>query len=93
MTPGAELSGAVELGAVSDVSIMLRYLEAGGDIQRAIAVLQVRGSAHDHAIRQVGIDDTGLCIGEPLSEAGKLISGGAALAGNPPAAPEGTSED
>lgn len=93
MTPGAELSGAVELGAVSDVSIMLRYLESGGDIQRAIAVLQVRGSAHDHAIRRVGIDDTGLHIGEPLSEAGKLIPGGAVLAGHPPAAPEGTSED
>jgi circadian clock protein KaiC len=92
MTPGAELSGAVELGAVSDVSIMLRYLESGGDIQRAIAVLQVRGSAHDHTIRQVGIDDTGLHIGEPLSKVGNIISGGATLAGHPPPTPEGTDE-
>ncbi|MEQ7007510.1 circadian clock protein KaiC [Actinopolymorpha sp. B17G11] len=67
---------AVELGSLADVTIMLRYVEAEGQIQRAIAVLQTRGSAHDNAIRMVDIDADGMHIGEPLSVVSHVIPGG-----------------
>jgi circadian clock protein KaiC len=60
---------ALEIGSLTDVTIMLRYIEASGEIQRAIAILQTRGSAHDHAIRKVTIDGDGMHIGEPLARA------------------------
>jgi circadian clock protein KaiC len=75
---------AVEMATVSDVSIMLRYVECTGDIQRAIAVLQARGSKHDHAIRQVTIDEAGMHIGEPLPRIAHILSGSAALTEHPP---------
>jgi circadian clock protein KaiC len=59
---------SLEVGSLADVTIMLRYVEGAGDIQRAIAVVQTRGSGHDQAIRQVLIDSQGMHIGEPLSE-------------------------
>ncbi|MGH3490028.1 MAG: circadian clock protein KaiC [Actinopolymorphaceae bacterium] len=58
---------AIEIGSLADVTIMLRYVESEGRIQRAIAVLQTRGSAHDDAIRRVDIDADGMHIGDPLS--------------------------
>lgn len=84
LTPGAAPSGTVEMGTVSDVTIMLRYVERTGDIQRAVAVLQVRGSAHDHAIRQVSIDGAGMHIGDPLPRVAHVLSGSAALTEHPP---------
>jgi len=81
---GGSLAGTVELASIADVTIMLRYVERTGDIQRAIAVLQTRGSSHDHAIRQVTIDDTGMHIGEPLPRVAHVLSGSAALTEHPP---------
>ncbi|MEV1199273.1 circadian clock protein KaiC [Microbispora rosea] len=56
-----------DIAGLSDVWIQLRYVESPAEIQRAIAVLQARGSAHDHSIRELRIDGGGMHIGEPLS--------------------------
>lgn len=81
---GSMSASVVEMGTVSDVTIMLRYVERTGDIQRAVAVLQARGSGHDHAIRQVTIDDAGMHVGEPLPRVAHLLSSSAALTEQPP---------
>ncbi|MFB9836497.1 circadian clock protein KaiC [Actinoallomurus acaciae] len=87
---GGTPSGGIDIARVTDVTIMLRYVERIGDIQRAIAVLQARGSTHDHAIRQVTIDDAGMHIGDPLPRVAHVLSGSAALTEQPPwpAAPD-----
>ncbi|MGI5232146.1 circadian clock protein KaiC [Actinoallomurus sp. CA-142502] len=81
---GQPSSGGIDLARVTDVTIMLRYVERIGDIQRAIAVLQARGSDHDHAIRQVTVDDAGMHIGDPLPRVAHVLSGSAALTEQPP---------
>jgi circadian clock protein KaiC len=73
-TPTVTPAIALEIGSLTDVTIMLRYVEAVGEIQRAIAVLQTRGSSHDHAIRKVDIDADGMHIGEPLSFPSHVIT-------------------
>jgi circadian clock protein KaiC len=75
---------ALEMASITDVTIVLRYVERTGDIQRAVAVLQARGSGHDHAIRQVRIDETGMHIGDPLPGVAHVLAGAAALTDNPP---------
>jgi circadian clock protein KaiC len=82
--PGGTLASVVEMASVTDVTIVLRYVERVGDIQRAIAVLQSRGSGHDQAIRQVTIDDAGMHIGDPLLRPAHVLSGGAAPTEHPP---------
>ncbi|MEU8195367.1 circadian clock protein KaiC [Microbispora amethystogenes] len=54
-----------EIASLTDVAILVHYTERAAAVQRAIAVLQTRGSAHDHAIRQVSIDGAGMHIGGP----------------------------
>ncbi|GLW25269.1 circadian clock protein KaiC [Microbispora amethystogenes] len=66
---------ASDIAGLSDVWIQLRYVEGPAEIQRAIAVLQARGSAHDHRIRQFRIDDTGMHIGEPLRGVPHVFTG------------------
>ncbi|MFD8567663.1 circadian clock protein KaiC [Streptomyces sp. NPDC059639] len=66
VTPTVTPAIAMEVASLTDVTILLRYVETGGEIQRGIAVLQTRGSAHDHSIRRFEIDNTGMHIGDPM---------------------------
>ena len=68
VTPLATPAIAMEIASLTDVSILLRYVERAGEIKRCIAVLQSRASAHDPAIREAVIDETGMAIGEPMTE-------------------------
>lgn len=67
-SPLATPAIAMEIASLTDVSILLRYIEQAGEIKRAIAVLQTRGSAHDPAIRQATIDATGMHIGGAMTD-------------------------
>ena len=66
-TPPQTPSIARELASLTDVTIALRYFQKAGTIQRAIAIVQNRASAHDDAVRQVTIDADGMHIGAPVA--------------------------
>ncbi|MFI0466641.1 circadian clock protein KaiC [Saccharopolyspora sp. 5N102] len=65
---------AVEITSLADVTILLHDFEHAGEIQRAIAVVQARGTAHDTSIRQVTIDGTGMHIGERLRGFSRILA-------------------
>jgi circadian clock protein KaiC len=54
--------GTGGLSFLSDGLIMLRYVEVESEIQRALVVLKLRGSAHDHAIRKYEIRSGGIVV-------------------------------
>jgi len=58
------------LSTLTDLIVLLRYLELDAEMRRSITVLKMLGSAHDSAIREYRIDDHGLRIGAPLRGAG-----------------------
>ena len=61
---------------LSDAIIMQRYLEIGGELRRALAVVKVRGSQHSKEIREYGIDASGtLVVGARLSGYRGLLTG------------------
>jgi circadian clock protein KaiC len=66
---------AMEIASLTDVLILLGYVERAGEVRRAIAVLQTRGSAHDQSIREVTIDGTGMHIGAPMSVGSHILTG------------------
>jgi len=96
-TPLLTPSIAGEVASLTDVTITLRYFEDAGEIRRAIAVMQTRGSAHDQSIRQVTIDADGMHIAEPITGPAGIFSGGTSLVTLPgmagPPAPEGPQPD
>jgi circadian clock protein KaiC len=60
---------------IADNVILLRYVEMGGRMGRAINVLKVRGSQHDKEIREFSVGDQGLCIGHPMRAATGVLTG------------------
>jgi circadian clock protein KaiC len=95
MTPSATPTIATEFASLTDAMILLRYVERAGELQRAIAIVQTRGSAHDQTIRRVTIDTAGMHIGEPYPGISHIIPDAAPLAAAPrwhSEAPQGMNE-
>ncbi|MCW2723550.1 MAG: circadian clock protein KaiC [Frankiales bacterium] len=72
--PGQISPYDLDVLSTTDGLIRLQYAETGSEVQRAVTVLKLRGTSHDHQIRRYTISDQGLEIGEPSrgSRAGAL---------------------
>ncbi|HUZ56226.1 MAG TPA: ATPase domain-containing protein [Streptosporangiaceae bacterium] len=79
LTPEIRPLIAGELAGLTDVAITLSYYELAGEIQRAIAIIQTRGSAHDPRVRRATIDGDGMHIREPIPGITSVLPGAAAL--------------
>lgn len=51
---------------LTDAIIVQRYIELDSRLQRVMAVVKVRASAHSDELRQFSIDDRGIHVGESL---------------------------
>ncbi len=61
-----DMTQPIDLTYIADCVIMLRYFEAAGRVRRAISVVKKRTGAHENAIREFRIEQTGLVLGPPL---------------------------
>ncbi len=62
---------------LADSLIVLRYVELGGEMQKAVNVLKFRGSAHDRKYRLLELTDDGIVIRSDFAGV-ENISGGTA---------------
>ncbi|MDE2371178.1 MAG: AAA family ATPase [Burkholderiales bacterium] len=60
---------------MTDAIIVQRYVELDGRLQRVLAVVKVRASAHADELRLFSIDDAGLHIGQALTNEEGLLGG------------------
>ena len=60
---------------LTDAIIMHRYIELKGQLQRVMAVVKVRGSAHSKDLRAFDITDRGIVMGETLGGYEGLLTG------------------
>jgi circadian clock protein KaiC len=65
----------LSLPFVVDTVILLRYVEVDSTMQRAIAVMKMRGSAHQKEIRRFEIQKGGLKIKDPFTGREGILSG------------------
>jgi len=63
------------ISTLTDSIILLRYIEARGEMRRGLTVLKMRGSMHDKSIREYSIDGRGMHIGEPFRDLSGVLSG------------------
>lgn len=66
---GGGIATEAQISSMTDTIILLRYVDTGASIKRALTILKMRGSNQDKAIRAFTVTDGGLQIGEPLPEA------------------------
>jgi circadian clock protein KaiC len=77
-TPSLLGGGSVtekHISTLTDSIILLRYVETYAKMRRGLAVLKMRGSAHDHDIREYMIDGKGMHVGEPFKDVSGILSG------------------
>jgi circadian clock protein KaiC len=60
---------------LTDAIIVQRYIELDSQLQRVLAVVKLRASAHSSDLRLFRIDDSGILIGDPLVEHEGLLGG------------------
>ena len=60
---------------LADAIIVQRYIEIASQFKRVFSVVKVRGSQHSKDIRLFDITDTGIIIGDTLSEYAGIMSG------------------
>ena len=63
------------ISTLTDAIVLLRYVEMGGAVRRALTVLKMRGSPHDRDIREFAIDGKGLHVGEPFRSISGILTG------------------
>lgn len=71
----AQRASMASLPFLVDTVLLLRYVEVNSAMQRAIAVMKMRGSAHQKEIRRFEIQKGGLKIGETFSNRAGILSG------------------
>jgi circadian clock protein KaiC len=90
---GGESATGVALSTVADAIVALRYLELEGELRRGIAVVKLRGQAHDRTIQEYEITDNGIRVLGPFHGVAGILAGRASfLGGTHPTEPAGDGE-
>ena len=84
---GGESTTEAHISTLTDMIVLLRYVEMGGEIRRGLTVLKLRGSTHDKKIHEFTIDNSGMHIGAPFRDVTGI------LAGNPRHTPSSELDD
>ncbi|MEA2286097.1 MAG: circadian clock protein KaiC [Solirubrobacteraceae bacterium] len=59
---GGESITQAQFSTMTDAIMLLRYVEVGGQVRRCVVILKMRGSRHDHSIREYTIGDDGMRV-------------------------------
>lgn len=62
-----DMKSPVDVTYLADSVILLRYFEAAGKVRRAVSVVKKRTGRHEATIREFGIGEGGLLLGDPLT--------------------------
>ena len=60
---------------MTDAIVVQRYIEVDSQLQRVLAVVKVRASAHSDELRLFHIDNNGIKIGAMLADQEGLLGG------------------
>jgi len=63
---GNQMKTPVDASYLADAIVLLRYYEAKGEVRQAISVIKKRGGDHERTIRDFGLNEGRIRVGEPL---------------------------
>ena len=73
----------VDLTYLADTVLLLRFLEAGGKVRKAISVIKKRSGYHEDSIREFKMTGSGLQLGGPLTQFHGVLTGVPTFTGPP----------
>ena len=72
---GSQMHTPVDASYLADAVILLRYFEAQGAVRQAISVVKKRGGVHERTIREFGMTEGHIKVGEPLRKFRGVLTG------------------
>ena len=63
------------ISGLIDTIVVLRHVETHSELKRGILVLKMRGSDHDHSIRELVVRNGDLLVGEAFTGLGGILGG------------------
>jgi circadian clock protein KaiC len=72
---GHSMQTPLDTSYLADSVILFRYFETGGEFRQAISVLKKRSGNHEKTIREFKLGNTGISVGQPLSEFHGILTG------------------
>jgi circadian clock protein KaiC len=72
---GSQMHTPVDASYLADAVILLRYFEAKGSVRQAISVVKKRGGVHERTIREFGMNEGCIKVGEPLRDFRGVLTG------------------
>ncbi len=72
---GQQMVSPIDVSYIADTIFMMRFFEAGGHVRKAVSVLKKRTGLHETAIREIGIKNNTLWVGEPLVDFRGVLTG------------------
>ena len=63
------------ISGLIDTIVLLRHVETRSTLKRGVLVLKMRGSDHDHSIRELRVGDGRVTVGEPFEALGGVLTG------------------
>ena len=72
---GSQMQAPVDASYLADAVILLRYFEAKGEVRQAISVVKKRGGVHERTIREFGMSNGKIRVGDPLRHFRGVLTG------------------
>jgi circadian clock protein KaiC len=72
---GPSMASPIDASYLADVVLMMRYFEHGGRILKSISVVKKRTGTHENTLREFGISDGKIRVGEPLTKFRGVLTG------------------
>jgi circadian clock protein KaiC len=72
---GAQMQAPIDASYLADAVILLRYFENKGEVRQAISVVKKRGGVHERTIREFGMGEGGIRVGDPLRNFRGVLTG------------------
>lgn len=72
---GTMSTGNLNISYMADTVILFRFFEAQGRIRKALSVIKNRSGAHEDAIRELRIGNSGIRLSAPLNDFHGVLTG------------------
>jgi circadian clock protein KaiC len=70
-----QMTVTVDATYLADAVVLLRFFEARGEIRQALSVVKKRGGGHQRTIREFGLEDGAIKVGETLRSFRGVLTG------------------